>query len=87
MVSKGGNGDGGEDSALGHVYWFKLRRLLSWPESRIWSKRLLGLLPLSFLEEHVLLIERLERHEDALRPTPKIRPTPTDEAAYQGGRR
>ena len=46
------------------MYEFKLRRLLSWPNSRVWSEMLLGSLPSSFPQEHALLLGRQERHED-----------------------
>ena len=66
VISERGDEDGGEDSDLGALYRFKLRRLLSWPNSKIRSERLLGSLPSSFLREHALLLGRLGRHEDAL---------------------
>ncbi|KAL7543620.1 hypothetical protein ACHAXR_012918, partial [Thalassiosira sp. AJA248-18] len=66
VISERGDEDGGEDSDLGAMYRFKLRRLLSWPNSKIRSERLLGSLPSSFLREHALLLGRLGRHEDAL---------------------
>jgi len=67
VISERGDEDRGEDSNLGGIYRFKLRRLLSWPNSRVRSERLLGSLPSSFLREHALLLGRLGRHEDALR--------------------
>mmetsp|Transcript_3529 Transcript_3529/g.6647 ORF Transcript_3529/g.6647 Transcript_3529/m.6647 type:complete len:389 (+) Transcript_3529:3-1169(+) len=67
VISERGDEDRGEDSNLGSMYRFKLRRLLSWPNSRVRSERLLGSLPSSFLREHALLLGRLGRHEDALR--------------------
>jgi hypothetical protein len=66
VISERGDDDGGVDTNLGAKYRFKLRRLLSWPDSKIRSERLLGSLPLSFLREHALLLGRLGRHEDAL---------------------
>ena len=67
VISERGDEDRGEDSPLGSLYRFKLRRLLSWPNSKIRSERLLGSLPSSFLREHALLLGRLGRHEDALK--------------------
>ena len=67
VISERGDLDKGEDSTLGYVYRFKLRRLLSWPNSKIRAERLLGSLPSSFLREHALLLGRLGRHEDALK--------------------
>ena len=67
VISERGDLDKGEDSTLGSVYRFKLRRLLSWPNSKIRAERLLGSLPSSFLREHALLLGRLGRHEDALK--------------------
>ncbi|KAL7551985.1 hypothetical protein ACHAWF_015197 [Thalassiosira exigua] len=67
VISERGDADGGEDSGLGAVYRFKLRRLLGWPGSMVRSERLLGSLPSSFLRERALLLGRLGRHEDALR--------------------
>lgn len=66
VISERGDDDVGVDSNLGARYRYKLRRLLSWPSSRIRSERLLGSLPLSFLREHALCLGRLGRHEDAL---------------------
>jgi hypothetical protein len=66
IISERGDEDGEEDSNLGAIYRFKLRRLLSWPDSNIRSERLLSSLPSSFLREHALLLGRLGRHEDAL---------------------
>ena len=85
MISECGDKDGGDASALRGVSWFKLCQLLSWPDSRVRSKRLLGVLPLLFLMEHALLLGGMERHEDTLRPTPRIRLTPKDEGADRGG--
>ena len=56
-----------EDTNLGGLYRAKLRRLLSWPNAKIRSERILSSLPSSFLREHALLLGRLGRHEDALR--------------------
>lgn len=67
VISERGDGDDGEDSDLGAIYRYKLRRLLSWPNSMIRSERLLASLPSSFLREHALLLGRMGRHEDALR--------------------
>ena len=66
VIAERGDGDGGRDSPTGSVYREKLRRLLSWPGSRIRSERLLGSLPPSFLREHALLLGRMGRHEHAL---------------------
>ncbi|KAL3777866.1 hypothetical protein ACHAW5_003392 [Stephanodiscus triporus] len=66
VISERGDEDRGEDSNLGAIYRFKLRRLLSWPDSKIRSERLLSSLPSLFLREHALLLGRLGRHEDAL---------------------
>lgn len=66
VISERGDDDGGVDSNLGALYRFELRRLLSWPDSRIRSERLLSALPLSFLREYALLLGRMGRHEDAL---------------------
>jgi hypothetical protein len=66
VISERGDDDGGVDSNLGAIYRFKLRRLLSWPDLRIRSERILSALPLSFLREHALVLGRLGRHEDAL---------------------
>jgi len=66
IISERGDLDEGEDTDLGAIYRFKLRRLLGWPNSKIRSERLLGSLPSSFLREHALLLGRLGRHEDAL---------------------
>lgn len=67
VISERGDGDDDEDSDIGAVYRYKLRRLLSWPNADIRSERLLASLPSSFLREHALLLGRLGRHEDALR--------------------
>ena len=67
VISERGDGESSEDSDLGALYRLKLRRLLSWPNSRIRSERLLTSLPTSFLREHALVLGRLGRHEDALR--------------------
>ena len=67
VISERGDGESSEDSDLGALYRLKLRRLLSWPNSRIRAERLLTSLPTSFLREHALLLGRLGRHEDALR--------------------
>ena len=67
VISERVDGEPFEDSDLGALYRMKLRRLLSWPNSRIRSERLLTSLPTSFLREHALLLGRLGRHEDALR--------------------
>jgi len=67
VISERVDGESSEDSDLGALYRLKLRRLLSWPNSRIRSERLLTSLPKSFLREQALLLGRLGRHEDALR--------------------
>ncbi|KAL7444662.1 hypothetical protein ACHAXM_009583 [Skeletonema potamos] len=67
VISERVDGESSEDSDLGALYRLKLRRLLSWPNSRIRSERLLTSLPTSFLREQALLLGRLGRHEDALR--------------------
>jgi hypothetical protein len=66
VISERGDDDGVEDSNLGAIYRFKLRRLLSWPYSKIRSERLLSSLPSLFLRERALLLGRLGLHEDAL---------------------
>jgi hypothetical protein len=66
VISERVDDDGGEDSNLGAIYRFKLRRLLSWPHSKIRSERLLSSLPSLFLRERALLLGRLGLHEDAL---------------------
>jgi hypothetical protein len=66
VISERGDGDD-EDSAIGAIYRFKLRRLLSWENTKIRSERLLTSLPSSFLREHALLLGRLGRHEDAIK--------------------
>ncbi|KAL9179220.1 hypothetical protein ACHAXT_008510 [Thalassiosira profunda] len=68
VVSERGDGPpSAEDSELGALYRFKLRRLLAWPPARLRSDRLLGSLPSSFLRERALVLGRMGRHEDALR--------------------
>lgn len=67
VVSEGGDEDKVGDSKLCAIYRFKLRRLLSWPNSKIRSDKLLTSLPPPFLRERALLLGRLGRHEDALR--------------------
>ncbi|KAL3795905.1 hypothetical protein HJC23_002176 [Cyclotella cryptica] len=67
VISERGDGGDGEDSPIGAIYRYKLRRLLSWENTRIRSERLLASLPASFLREHALLLGRLGRHEDAIK--------------------
>jgi hypothetical protein len=67
VISERGDGDSGEDSPIGAMYRYKLRRLLSWENTKIRSERLLAALPSSFLREHALLLGRLGRHEDAIK--------------------
>ena len=66
VISERGD-DKGEDTKLGAFYRVKLWRLLSWPNSKIRSDKLLSSVPSSFLHERALLLGRLGRHEDALR--------------------
>lgn len=67
VISERGDQDDDTDSALGAIYRFKLRRLLSWPNSKVRSERLLGALPVTFLRERALLLGQMGRHEDALK--------------------
>jgi hypothetical protein len=68
VISERGDGDDkAEDSPVGSIYRYKLRRLLSWENTKIRSERLLAALPSSFLREHALLLGRLGRHEDAIK--------------------
>ena len=66
VINEREDGDG-EDSMIGSIYRYKLRRLLSWENARIRSDRLLSSLPKSFLREHALLLGHLGRHEDAIK--------------------
>lgn len=67
VIAERTDDDNDADTELGELYRGKLRRLLSWPNAKVRSERLLASLPSSFLREHALLLGRLGRHEDALR--------------------
>jgi len=67
VISECSDDEAEVDSALGDLYRGKLRRLLSWPNAKFKSERLMVSLPSSFLRERALLLGRLGQHEDALR--------------------